>query len=96
MTTISRQPSKSISRVPFLVFGAAGALLIAGFTLVALSAVVVSHPPPIGPFGLACFAGAVLVLYRSQRAGATSTPQRRRRAVINHERESMTTPRSSL
>ena len=34
--------------------------------LLGLSLVVVSHPPPIGPVGLACFAGAVLVLYRSQ------------------------------
>jgi hypothetical protein len=53
----------------------AGAPVLAT-VLLALSLVVVSHPPPIGPVGLACFAGAVLVLYRSQRvtpaAGVTS------------------------
>jgi hypothetical protein len=37
--------------------------------LLGLSLVVVSHPPPIGPIGLACFAGAVLVLYRGRRIG---------------------------
>jgi hypothetical protein len=43
--------------------------------LLALSLVVVSHPPPIGPIGLACFAGAVLVLYRSQQVGPSRTTQ---------------------
>lgn len=38
--------------------------------LLGLSLVVVSHPPPIGPVGLACFAGAVLLLHRSQRVDA--------------------------
>jgi hypothetical protein len=52
----------------------AGAPLLAT-VLLALSLVVVSHPPPIGPVGLTCFAGAVLVLYRSQRVGTTSTLQ---------------------
>ena len=73
----------------------AGAPVLATVLLV-LSLVVVSHPPPIGPVGLACFAGAVLALYGSQRAGAPSMSQRRRRAVTSHERESRTTPRSSL
>jgi len=73
----------------------AGAPVLATVLLV-LSLVVFSHPPPIGPVGLACFAGAVLALYRNQRAGAPSTPQRRRRAVTSHERESRTTPRSSV
>jgi hypothetical protein len=41
--------------------------------LLGLSLIVVSHPPPIGPVGLACFAGAVLVLYRSQGVGASRT-----------------------
>ena len=50
----------------------AGAPILAT-ALLALSLVVVSHPPPIGPIGLACFAGAVLVLYRNQRARATRT-----------------------
>jgi hypothetical protein len=40
--------------------------------LLGLSLVVVSHPPPIGPVGLACFAGAVLVLYRSQQFESAS------------------------
>jgi len=52
----------------------AGAPVLAT-VLLGLSFVVVSHPPPIGPVGLACFAGAVLVLYRSQRAGASRTAQ---------------------
>jgi hypothetical protein len=52
----------------------AGAPVLAT-VLLGLSVVVVSHPPPIGPVGLACFAGAVLVLYRSQRVGASRTPQ---------------------
>jgi hypothetical protein len=34
--------------------------------LLGLSLVVVSHPPPIGPIGLACFAGAVALLARGQ------------------------------
>jgi hypothetical protein len=50
----------------------AGAAMLATLLLV-LSLVVVSHPPPIGPFGLACFAGAVLVLYRNQQAATTRT-----------------------
>jgi hypothetical protein len=33
--------------------------------LLGLSVVVVSHPPPIGPIGLTCFAGAVALLARS-------------------------------
>jgi hypothetical protein len=45
----------------------AGAPVLAT-VLLGLSVVVVSHPPPIGPIGLACFAGAVLVLYRSQQS----------------------------
>jgi hypothetical protein len=52
----------------------AGAPVLAT-VLLALSAVVVSHPPPIGPIGLACFAGAVLVLYRSQQVNASKTAQ---------------------
>jgi hypothetical protein len=51
----------------------AGAPVLAT-VLLALSVVVFSHPPPIGPVGLACFAGAVLVLHRSQRVGASRTP----------------------
>jgi hypothetical protein len=46
----------------------AGAPVLAT-VLLALSLVVFSHPPPIGPVGLACFAAAVLVLDRHQRAG---------------------------
>ena len=45
--------------------------------LLGLSVVVVSHPPPIGPIGLACFAGAAGLLAISQRASrviATPTP----------------------
>jgi hypothetical protein len=38
--------------------------------LLAASLIVVSHPPPIGPIGLACFAGAVVLLARSGRASA--------------------------
>jgi hypothetical protein len=39
--------------------------------LLGLSLVVISHPPPIGPAGLLCFAGAVVLLARWQRASAT-------------------------
>jgi hypothetical protein len=52
----------------------AGAPVLAT-VLLGLSVVVFSHPPPIGPVGLACFAGGVLVLYRSQRVGASRTAQ---------------------
>jgi hypothetical protein len=52
----------------------AGAPVLAT-VLLALSLVVISHPPPIGPVGLACFAGAVLVLYHSQRVNASRTGQ---------------------
>jgi hypothetical protein len=51
----------------------AGAPVLAT-VLLALSVVVFSHPPPIGPVGLACFAGAVLALYRSQRVGESTPP----------------------
>jgi hypothetical protein len=37
--------------------------------LLGLSVVVVSHPPPIGPIGLTCFAGAAALL-RSARVSA--------------------------
>jgi len=49
----------------------AGAPLAAA-VLLGLSAIVVSHPPPIGPIGLASFAAAVLVLYRNQLRVATT------------------------
>jgi hypothetical protein len=52
----------------------AGASLLAT-ALLALSLVVVSRPPPIGPVGLTCFAGAVVVLYRSQRVETSTTVQ---------------------
>jgi hypothetical protein len=52
----------------------AGAPVLAT-VLLGLSVVVFSHPPPIGPAGLACFAGAVLVLYRSQRVSGSRTAQ---------------------
>jgi hypothetical protein len=42
-----------------------GAPLLAAI-LLALSFMVVSHPPPIGPIGLAFFAGAVALLARAQ------------------------------
>ena len=38
--------------------------------LLGLSLVVVSHPPPIGPIGLLCFASAVALLARAQRASS--------------------------
>jgi hypothetical protein len=46
-----------------------GAPLLATI-LLALSFVVVSHPPPIGPVGLVCFAGAVALLARSAHASS--------------------------
>ena len=38
--------------------------------LLGLSLVVVSHPPPIGPIGLVCFACAVALLARGQRVSS--------------------------
>ena len=38
--------------------------------LLGLSLAVVSHPPPIGPIGLVCFAGAVAVLVVRDRSAA--------------------------
>jgi hypothetical protein len=52
----------------------AGAPVLAT-VLLGLSVLVVSHPPPIGPIALACFAGAVLVLYRRQLLVASRTAQ---------------------
>ena len=46
-----------------------GAPLLATI-LLALSFMVVSHPPPIGPIGLLCFAGAVALLARAQRVAS--------------------------
>lgn len=46
-----------------------GAPLLATI-LLALSFLVVSHPPPIGPIGLVCFAGAVALLARAQQHSA--------------------------
>ena len=46
-----------------------GAPLLATI-LLALSFVVISHPPPIGPIGLVFFAGAVALLARSARASS--------------------------
>src|SRR5688500_12940587 len=51
-------------------FHGVGAPLMAS-VLLGLSAIVVSHPPPIGPIGLVCFAGAVALLARSERVAAT-------------------------
>jgi hypothetical protein len=38
--------------------------------LIGLSAIVVFHAPPIGPLGLLCFAAAVVLLARGERAPA--------------------------
>jgi hypothetical protein len=46
-----------------------GAPLLATI-LLALSFMVVSHPPPIGPIGLLCFASAVVLLARAQNASS--------------------------
>jgi hypothetical protein len=46
-----------------------GAPLLATL-LLGLSFMVVSHPPPIGPIGLACFARAVALLARAQRVSS--------------------------
>jgi hypothetical protein len=42
--------------------------------LLGLSLVVVSHPPPIGPIGLVCFAGAVVLLARAQHVSLRVQP----------------------
>ena len=49
---------------------------VGALVLLGLSVPVVSHPPPIGPIALACFAGAVALLARSERvAAALPTPR---------------------
>jgi hypothetical protein len=59
-------------------FHGVGAPLMAS-VLLGLSAIVVSHPPPIGPVGLVCFAGAIAVVARSERSSralpATGPPR---------------------
>lgn len=51
----------------------AGAPTLA-WVLLGLSAVVVSHPPPVGPIALLFFAGAVVLLARSERASTAPEP----------------------
>jgi hypothetical protein len=41
--------------------------------LLAISALAVQHPPPVGPIALACFAGAVALIYRGSSLRAQST-----------------------
>lgn len=41
--------------------------------LMAISALAVQHPPPVGPIALACFAGAVALIYRGSSLRAQST-----------------------
>jgi hypothetical protein len=43
---------------------------VGALVLLGLSVPVVSHPPPIGPISLACFAGAVALLARAERVPA--------------------------
>ena len=52
-----------------IAFRQIGAPLLATI-LLGLSFMVVSHPPPIGPIGLVCFASAVALLARAQRVSA--------------------------
>ena len=47
----------------------AGAPILAT-ALLGLSLLVASHPPPVGPFGLVCFAAAVVVIARSRMRSA--------------------------
>jgi hypothetical protein len=42
--------------------------------LLGLSAFVAGHDPPIGPIALLCFAGAVVLIVRAERAPAVQTP----------------------
>ena len=42
--------------------------------LLGISALAVQHPPPAGPIALACFAGAVLLIYSGSPVAAESTP----------------------
>ena len=41
---------------------------LAAVVLLGVSAIVANHPPPTGPIGLACFAGAVALIARAQHA----------------------------
>jgi hypothetical protein len=43
--------------------------------LVALSALFAVHPPPIGPIGLVCFAGAAVLLERVRARAADASPE---------------------
>jgi Ca2+/Na+ antiporter len=52
----------------------AGASLAAAL-LLGLSAIIAQHPPPFGPLGLAFFAGAVVLLYRSERVRKSTRAQ---------------------
>jgi hypothetical protein len=59
----------------------AGAPVLAT-VLLGLSVLVVSHPPPIGPIGLTCFGGAVLVLYRGQVMHASAAARAESRTPV--------------
>jgi hypothetical protein len=61
--------------------------------LLGLSLVVVSHPPPIGPSGLVCFAGAAGLLAITQRT-STVPPGRQRHPRSGSAPESARTPLS--
>jgi hypothetical protein len=49
---------------------------LAAAVLLGLSAIVANHPPPTGPIGLAFFAGAVVLIARSQPARRPVEPPR--------------------
>ncbi|HSK14553.1 MAG TPA: hypothetical protein VK915_00135 [Gaiellaceae bacterium] len=55
--------------------------------LVGLAAVFAVHPPPVGPFGLVCFAAAAVLVERSRaRLGRASDPRRDAGALAAHAR----------
>ena len=59
----------------------AGAPTLA-WVLLGLSVLVASHPPPIGPIGLVCFAGAVALLARHERALERHRPRVQHAGVV--------------
>jgi hypothetical protein len=59
----------------------AGAPTLA-WVLLGLSVLVASHPPPIGPIGLVCFAGAVALLARHERGLERARPRVQHARVV--------------
>jgi hypothetical protein len=78
----------SIGSLGWITAVIAGAIAVRGAgapvgaaVLLGLSAIVANHPPPTGPIGLACFAGAVVLIARAQPAPTSIEPPQQRSPV---------------